>query len=50
MRRDDKTINFKVRGHVIKSEDISYVGDIAALLSDTDMVKYDILYNKNCKE
>ncbi|HHZ9970483.1 TPA: hypothetical protein ACWOPN_000196, partial [Escherichia coli] len=50
MKRDDKTFNFKVRGHVIKSEDISYVGDIAALLSDTEMVKYDILYNKNCKE
>lgn len=50
MKRDDKTFNFKVRGHVIKSDDISYVGDIAALLSDTAMVKYDILYNKNCKE
>ncbi|EIK0416413.1 hypothetical protein I6J80_18280 [Escherichia coli] len=50
MKRDDKTFNFKVRGHVIKSEDISYVGDMAALLSDTEMVKYDILYNKNCKE
>lgn len=49
MKRDEKTFSFKVRGHVIKSKDISYVGDIAALLDDSEMVKYDILYNKNCK-
>lgn len=48
MRRDDKTFNFKVRGHVIKSDEVSHVGDIAALLDDTDLVKYDLLYNKNC--
>ena len=50
MKRDDKTFEFKVRGHVIKSENISYVGDIAALLDNTEMVKYDTLYNKYCKE
>ncbi|KID03559.1 hypothetical protein PU00_11680 [Hafnia alvei] len=50
MTRDDKTFKFKVRGHVIKSDNISHVGDIAALLDDSEMVKYDILYNKNCKK
>ncbi|EHY4480419.1 hypothetical protein K4D62_003661 [Salmonella enterica] len=50
MKRDDKTFKFKVRGHVIKTEGVSYVGDIAALLADTEMVKYDALYNKHCKE
>lgn len=49
MVRDAKTYNFKFRGHVIKTSDVSYVGDLAALLSDTNMAEYDILYNKHCK-
>ncbi|WP_132510144.1 hypothetical protein [Raoultella ornithinolytica] len=50
MKRNDKTFEFKVRGHVIKTKDVSYVGDIAGLLDESEMVKYDLLYNKYCKE
>lgn len=50
MKRDNKNFTFKVRGHVIKTEGVSYVGDLAALLADTEMVKYDVLYNKHCKK
>ncbi|SVZ66216.1 Uncharacterised protein [Klebsiella pneumoniae] len=49
MVRDTKTYDFKFRGHVIKTNGVSYVGDLAALLSDTEMAEYDILYNKYCK-
>ncbi|MDS0011249.1 MULTISPECIES: hypothetical protein [Enterobacter cloacae complex] len=48
MVRNENTYNFKVRGHVIKTNDISYVGDLAALLADTEMSKQDALYNTHC--
>ena len=48
MVRNENTYNFKVRGHVIKTNDISYVGDLAALLADTEMSRQDALYNTHC--
>ena len=50
MTHSGKTFNFKVRGHVVKTDGISYVGDTAALIAGTEMVKYDVLYNKHCSE